>query len=122
MELLTIFSSHFCQDQIRLETSKGGSDFNFDSVYKSDKIKVKHGGTIVPLNQEKNEWHLEVVSNIKPFLNNYNWEWISYHQKLNIGKDLEKIMQQFLSISFMLMKNKYPILVLQKLIDIEEDK
>ena len=55
MELLTIFSSHFCQDQIRLETSKGGSDFNFDSVYKSDKIKVKHGGTIVPLNQEKNE-------------------------------------------------------------------
>ena len=55
MELLTIFSSHFCQDQIRLETSNGGSDFNFDSVYKSDKIKVKHGGTIIPLNQEKNE-------------------------------------------------------------------
>ena len=35
---------------------------------------------------------------------------------------MEKIMQQFLSISFMLMKNKYLMLVLQKLIDIEEDK
>ena len=76
--------------QIRLETSKGGSDFIFNSVYKSDKINFKHDGATVASNQEKIEWHLEVVSNIKPFVNNYNWEGINYPSKIEYWKSYEK--------------------------------
>ena len=41
------FESLRSRYQIRLETSKGGSDFTFDSVYKSYKINFKHDGATV---------------------------------------------------------------------------
>ena len=38
----------------------------------------------------------ERVSNIKPFMNKYNWEKINYPSKINDWKKFKKIIQQLL--------------------------
>ena len=93
------------------------SDFIFDSVhlmyYKFHKSNFKSSGsyidspdwrkkeknnnksflhyaTTVALNYEEVKWNPERVSNIKPFINRYNWEEINYLSKIGDCKTLEK--------------------------------
>ena len=42
------------------------------------------------LNHEEIKWNRERVSNIKPFINKYKWEEISYPSKLDDWKKFEK--------------------------------
>ena len=44
----------------------------------------------VALNYEEIESHPERVSNIKPFINKYNWERINYPSKIDNWKESEK--------------------------------
>ena len=37
----------------------------------------------VPLNYVKFKWNPERVSNIKPFINKYNWKGINYPSKID---------------------------------------
>ena len=103
-----------------LETSMRGSDFIFDSVqlmyYKCHKVNFKRDGnspdwiknkktTINPKNEddkcfqyaaaaaltyEEIESDSERVSNIKSFINKYNWEEINYPSKIDDWKTFEK--------------------------------
>ena len=93
------------------------SDFIFDSVhlmyYKFHKSNFKSSGsyidspdwrkkeknnnksflhyaTTVALNYEEVKWNPERVSNIKPFINRYNWKEINYLSKIGDCKTLEK--------------------------------
>ena len=48
----------------------------------------------VALNYEEIKRNLEIVSNIKPFLNKCNWKGINYPSKKITGKHLRKIIQE----------------------------
>ena len=50
----------------------------------------------------------ERVSNIKPFMNKYNWEKINYLSKINDWKKFKKTIQQLLSIFCILEKKVLP--------------
>ena len=91
------------------------SDFIFYLVqlmyYKSHKVHFKSGGsyidspdwikgktTIYPKNEDDKCFHYETtialncerVSNIKPFINKYNWEGTNYPSKIGDWKTFEK--------------------------------
>ena len=72
----------------------------------------------VALNYEKIKWNLERVSNIKLFLNKYNWKGINYSSKQMIGKRKRKLIRQLFSIFCILKKKKYVQLTSPKLIRI----
>ena len=58
----------------------------------------------VAVNHQNNENHLERISNIKPFINQYNWEDIDIplHQKdRKTGKSFNKIIIQLLLIYYL---------------------
>ena len=44
----------------------------------------------VALNYEEMKWNPERVSNIKPFINKYNWKGINYPSKIDDWKMFEK--------------------------------
>ena len=44
----------------------------------------------VALNYEELKWNPERVSNIKPFINKYNWKVINYSSKIDDWKTFEK--------------------------------
>ena len=44
----------------------------------------------VALNYKEIKWNPERVSNIKPFINKYNWKGINYSSKLDDWKTFEK--------------------------------
>ena len=44
----------------------------------------------VALNYEEIKWNPERVSNIKPFINKYNWKGINYPSKIDDWKTFEK--------------------------------
>ena len=68
------------------------------------------------LNYEEIESHPERVSNIRPFINKYNWKRINYPSKIDDWKRLRKIIQQLLLIFCISKKKKYVQLISQKLI------
>ena len=70
----------------------------------------------VALNYGEIEWHPERVSNIKPFINKYNWKRINYLSKMDNWKTFEKIIKQLLLIFCISKKNKYVQVMSQKLI------
>ena len=88
--------------QIGLETSIKESDFIFDSVqllyYKCHKINFKRSGsfscfqygTTMAFNFEEIKKDPQIVSNIKPFINDYNLEGISHPSKIEDWKRFEK--------------------------------
>ena len=88
--------------QIGLETSIKESDFIFDSVqllyYKCHKINFKRSGsfscfqygTTMALNFEEIKKDPQIVSNIKPVINDYNLEGISHPSKIEDWKRFEK--------------------------------
>ena len=45
--------------------------------------------TTVPLNYEEIKWNPERVSNIEPFINEYNWKGIKYPSKIDDLKTFE---------------------------------
>ena len=72
----------------------------------------------VALNYDKIKWNLERVSNIKLFLNKYNWKGINYSSKQMTGKRKRKLIRQFFLIFCILKKKKYVQLTSPKLIRI----
>ena len=44
----------------------------------------------VALNYEEIKWNPERVSNIKPFINKYNWKGINYPSKMDVWKTFKK--------------------------------
>ena len=70
----------------------------------------------VALNYGEIELHPERVSNIKPFINKYNWKRINYLSKMHDWKTFEKIIKQLLLIFCISKKNKYVQVMSQKLI------
>ena len=54
----------------------------------------------VSLNCEEIKWNPERISNIKPFINKYNWKGINYPSKYMIGKRLKKIIQLLIFIFY----------------------
>ena len=55
----------------------------------SDDKCFQYAATVV-LNYEETESHPERVSNIKPFINKYNWRGINYPSKIDNWKSFEK--------------------------------
>ena len=70
----------------------------------------------VALNYGEIELHPERLSNIKPFINKYNWKRINYLSKMDDWKTFEKIIKQLLLIFCISKKNKYVQVMSQKLI------
>ena len=62
------------------------------------------------------------VSNMKPFINNYKWEGISYPLKTDYWERFEKIIWQLLLMFCILKKYKYVQLLFQKIIQILKNK
>ena len=58
----------------------------------------------VALSYEENKWNPEIVSNIIPFINKYNWEGINYPSKIGDWKSFKKVIQQLLLIFCILKK------------------
>ena len=115
-----LFESLHSRYQGNLEISMRGSDFIFDPVqltyYKCDIVNFSRDGSyidspdrikkkinlnntddkcfqyaaIVALNYEEIESYPEGVSNIKPFINKYNWKEINYLWKIEDQKIFEK--------------------------------
>ena len=52
--------------------------------------KCSEYGAMVTLNYEEIKWNPERVSNIKPFINKYNWDEIKYPLKIDNWKTFEK--------------------------------
>ena len=67
------------------------------------------------LNFGKIESHLKGVSNIKPFMNKYNWKGINYLSKIDDRKTIGKIIRQLLLIFYILKSKKYPRLIFQNI-------
>ena len=76
----------------------------------------------VALSYEEIKWNPERVSNIKSFINKYNWKGINYPSKINNWKRLRKIIQQLLLILYILKEKEYVHLIFQKLIGIVKNK
>ena len=55
----------------------------------------------VALNHEDIENHPERISNIKPFINQYNWKGIDFLAGIKTGKSLNEIIIQLLLISYL---------------------
>ena len=78
--------------------------------FKITNDKCYQYATAVALNHEEFGSNPERVSNIKPFINKYNWDRIKYSSETKkIGKDLKKIMQQLLLKYRILKKWKYVV-------------
>ena len=79
---------------------------------KNDNKKCFQYATTVALNYEEIKWNPERVSNIKPFINKYNWEKINYPSK-NIQKNLQQ--QKLESIIFVNIQcQQFRDLIIQK--------
>ena len=57
---------------------------------KNEANKCFQYAATVTLNYEEIKWNSERVSNIKPLINKYNWEKISYLSKIDDWKTFEK--------------------------------
>ena len=55
----------------------------------TDNKSFQYAATVA-LNYEETESHQERVSNIKPFINRYNWKGINYSSKIDDWKLFEK--------------------------------
>ena len=114
-EVDELFESLRSRYQGNLETSMRGSYFIFDSVhlmyYKCHKVNFRSVGSYInspewikkkkganlkntddecALNYEEIKWNPERVSNVKPFINKYNWKGINHLSKINDWKMFEK--------------------------------
>ena len=107
-----LFESLLSRYQGNLETSMRRSDFLFEVNCKREGLYIdspdwikKKKATINPkntddkcfqyavtvaLNYGEINWNLERVSNIKPFINKYNWKGINYPSKIDDWKTFEK--------------------------------
>ena len=75
----------------------------------------------VALHHEKVESHPERVSNIKPFINSYNWEGINYLSTIEEWKISEKNNLTIVSMFCILKKNRN-MFTFQKRIQIVKNK
>ena len=57
---------------------------------KNEDYKCLQYVATVALNYEEVKWNPERVSNIKPFINKYNWQKINYPSKIGDWKTFEK--------------------------------
>ena len=92
-----------------------------DDNDENDDRCFQHAAKIV-LNHEKTELHPEGDSNIKQSIDNYNWKRINYPSKIEHWKIFLKMIQQLLSMFYMLKKREYVLLIFKKFIQIEKNK
>ena len=104
---------------------RGGSYTDFPDWIKKKTIISKNMddkcfkyAATVPLNYEEIRWNPERVSNIKPFINKYNWKGMNYPSKIDDWKTFEKNNPTI----DILRKKKYVQLIFQKLIHIVKNK
>ena len=71
---------------------------------------------IVVLNYEEIKWNPEIVLNIKPFINKYNWKGINYPSKIGDWKKFEKNNPTIALNILHVKEKKYVQLISQKLI------
>ena len=83
----------------KVNFKRGGSYIDSPDWIKKKKVTINPKETddncfqytaTVALNYEEIESHPERVSNIKPFINKYNWEGINYPSKIDDWKTFEK--------------------------------
>ena len=53
-------------------------------MYKCHKVNFRRGGSYIDSPEIKR--NLEIISNIKPLINKYNWEGINYPSKIDYSK------------------------------------
>ena len=61
----------------------------------------------VTFSYEKIKWNAEITSNIKPFINKYNWKGINYSSKMDDWKTFEKNPTIVLNILYIKEKEIY---------------
>ena len=69
----------------------------------------------VALNYEEIEPHSERVSNIKPFVNKYNWKGINYASKIDDWKTFEKNSLTIALNILYIKKSKCTVLIFQNI-------
>ena len=87
---------------------------------KSKDDKCFQYAVMVALNYAEIESHPERFSDIKGFINEYNWKGIIYPSKIDDWKTFEK--KKLLLIFYILKKKKYVNLIFPKLIQIVKNK
>ena len=89
----------------KVNFKQGGSCIDSSDWLKKEKpaINPKHTNdnyfqyaVTVTLNYREIKWNPERVSNVKPFINKYNWKGINYPTKIDDWKTFEKNNQQLL--------------------------
>ena len=83
----------------KVNFKRGDSKINSWDWIKKKKVTINQKNTDdkcfqyaanVALNYEEIKWNPEGVSDIKPFINEYNWEGINYPSRLDDWKQFEK--------------------------------
>ena len=84
---------------LKIKFERGGSHINSPDWIKQKKATINQKNSddkyfqcavTVALNYGEIKWNLERVSNIKLFINKYNWKWINCPSKIDDWKTLEK--------------------------------
>ena len=76
----------------------------------------------VALNYGEIKSHSEIVLNVKPFINKYNWKRINYLSKIDDWKTHEKNNPTMLLIFCILKRKKYAQLIFQNITQPVKDK
>ena len=76
----------------------------------------------VALNYGEIKSHSEIVLNVKPFINKYNWKRINYLSKIDDWKTYEKNNPTMLLIFCILKRKKYAQLIFQNITQPVKDK
>ena len=76
----------------------------------------------VALNYGEIKSHSEIVLNVKPFINKYNWKRINYLSKIDDWKTYEKNNPTMLLIFCTLKRKKYAQLIFQNITQPVKDK
>ena len=83
----------------KINFTRGGSYILFPDWIKKKKATINPKNTddkcfqytvTIALNYREIKWNPERVSNIKPFINKYNWKGINYSTKIDDWKRFEK--------------------------------
>ena len=115
-----LFESFLQRFEENLQNKTRGSEFEFDGInvfyYNFNKTSIYRGGSYIyspksTKNPKNNDYKCfqyaatlalnlnrinkdpQRISKIKPFINNYNWKDIIFHQLVKIGKNLNLIMK-----------------------------
>ena len=100
MSLSLIIFSYCVINVIKINLNCGGSYIDSPNWIKNKKATINfinkrnnkcfQYAVTVALNNEENKKDLQIITKVKPFINKYNWEGISFPSEKNDWKKLEK--------------------------------